>query len=255
MTFVNRRVISCLLALSVSVSANAVIPTHSRAQSSETPPIQAPLFSDSCTQENKDALLKAHANMALMLDDAFAGVTTETESEEYRDSFGPSSPDRDWDVFGRLFIMRVGASAITMTADCVPAGQDKTCDMGVWAYVPKQTKDEGAYDHTIKFCPSYFNTTTEEVQRVSLWKKVSVMQGAVFLHELTHFAWSTKEMLQSVGLNPDPDAQDLAGTVDSGYDLASVKRLAKKHPEKAIANADSYHIFVVRLAIRKGTIY
>lgn len=252
---VRRRLILSVLALSVSLSGNSLISGQSWAQGPAAPPIQVPIFTESCTQANKDALLVAHEDMGLMLDDALEGVSNEFESKEYRESFGAPHPDRDFDVLGRLLLMRIGASVVTMTANCLEKGQDAVCDEGAWAYVPKQAEGNEAKKYVINFCHSYFNATEEIVQRVSSWEKVSMMQGGVFLHELTHFAWSTKEMLESAGMHPDSNTHDTAGTVDKRYSAAKVKRLAEKHPERAIANADSYHVFVVRLAMRKGTIY
>lgn len=255
MKILRRRLILSVLALSVSLSGNSMVTMQSWAQGPAAPPLQVPIFSETCTQANKDALLIAHENMGLMLDDALDGASNEFDSKEYRESFGAPHPDRDYDVLGRLLLMRIGASVVSMTANCVQKGQDTTCDKGVWAYVPKAAAGPEAQNHVINFCYSYFSATDELVQRVSLWEKVSMMQGAVFLHELTHFTWETKELLESVGMHPDANTHITEGTIDKRYNADRVKKLAERHPEKAIVNADSYHIFVVKLAMRKGTIY
>lgn len=253
MNIIRNRLILGALACGLALSGNSMVSGQSRAQMS--PPLTPLKFGDSCTQTNKEVLLTAHDNLRLMLDDALEGASEEFNSVEYKESFGESDPDRDFTVLGRLLLMRIGVSTVEMTVHCIAKGQDKLCDKGVWAYVPKQAEAYKDKKYIINFCHSYLDTTDEFVQTVSMWPKASMMQGAVFLHEVTHFAWNSKEMLQEVGLNPGDDAHPLLGTTDKRYNAKRVKRLAEKNPDRAIKNADSYHVFVMKLAMRKGTIY
>jgi len=253
MNFIRNRLALGALAFGLALSGNAMMSGHSWAQMS--PPLTPLKFNDSCTQANKDVLLVAHENLRLMLDDALEGVSKEFDSQEYRDAFGEPNTEREFDVLGRLLLMRIGVSTVDITVNCIAKGVDKLCDKGVWAYVPKQAEAYEDKKYIINFCHSYLDTTDEFVQKVSMWPKASMMQGAVFLHEVTHFAWNSKEMLQEVGLNPGDDAHPLLGTTDKRYNAKAVKRLAEKNPDRAVKNADSYHVFVMKLAMRKGTIY
>jgi hypothetical protein len=249
------KLISAVTAFCFSLLVCGSAMTTSLAWGGKHPPVLKPHFTDTCTQSHKDALLVAHGNMAKMLDDALNGVSQEFQSMEYKESFGPSSMDRDFTVLARLLLLRIGAATITITANCVPKGTDRTCNLGVWAYVAKQKIGTVGKKYVINFCPSYFTATPKLVKSISSWDKVSIMQGGVFLHELTHFAWSTKSLLEKVGMPPASNVKDQLGTVDEEYDMAGVKDLARTDPASAILNADSYHIFVMRLAVRKGTIY
>lgn len=253
MKVLRNRLLLGALALSVSLSGNSMVSTQSWAQ--DDVPVVKPVFGETCTQANKDTLTLAHENMVLMLDDALEGVSSEWNSVEYKEAFGEPNNAREFDVLGRLLLMRIGVGTIQVTANCLSKGENETCDKGAWAVVPKQAKDYKDKQYIINFCHSYFGATQELVQRVSLWDKVSMMQGAVFLHEVAHFAWNSKEMLEQAGMNPSDEAHDLEGANDKRYDAKPILRLAKKYPDKAVKNADSYHIFVVKLAMRKGTIY
>lgn len=253
MTIIRNRLVLGAVAFGLALSGNSMVSGQSWAQMS--PPLTPLKFNESCTETNRNVLLVAHDNLRLMLDDALEGVSSEVDSQEYKDSFGEPHLDRDFDVLGRLLLMRIGVSTIEISANCIPKGQDKLCDKGVWAYVPKQAESYKDKKYTINFCHSYLETTDEFVQKVSMWPKASMMQGAVFLHEVTHFAWNTKEMLEEVGMKPNEDAHPLLGTIDKRYNADRVKKLAEKHPDRAIKNADSYHVFVMKLAMRKGTIY
>jgi len=250
-----RKLVSCAMALGLSLSVNLGFVAPSLGQSSDTPPVLQPKFTATCTDTDRAILSKAHSNMAKMLDDALDGVTVETSSIEYTESFGASDFGRDFTVLARLLLLRIGAATVEMTANCVPAGADAICDAGTWAYVSKQQLGAADNKYNINFCRSFFDATDEDVQAISMWKKASVMQGAVFLHELTHFSWATKALLREVGMEPDDSAQDQAGSKDVEYDAEGVKYLAGTDPEQAILNADSYHIFIMRLAVRKGLIY
>lgn len=231
------------LALVTSISMNAFVATPSVAQTAGAPPFQLPRFAANCTRDDRDALLEAHINMGRMVDDALAAVRYEGDSKEYTLTFGAFSRERHKKVQERLYDIRVGLATVPMTANCPKAAEDPACEDGSWAYVTKQNVSAERKKYIINFCEGYFNTTQNEVREISQWSKVAVMQGATFLHELTHFAWSLKGLYA------------IDGTVDEEYDEEDVLQLAKDNPDKAVINADSYHIFVMKLAVRNRTIF
>jgi len=190
-----------------------------------------------------------------MLDDALNGVTEEFDSVEYLESFGKvDDPGRDFEVLGRVLLLRIGAATLTMEVGCRPEG-DKECAKGEIAYVPPQKRTAKRYEHSIMLCPIFFNATPAYVQKISGWTKVSEFQAGTLLHEHTHFSWASKELLTKVGMPPASDTKDQAKAVDTEYDMEGVKYLAENEPEETVLNADSYHIFIMRLAIKKGKIY
>jgi len=217
---------------------------NAMAQDGPYPPLRLPAFSKSCTRDNIDMLSVAHVNLGRLMEDAISAVTHDSGSKEYKDSFGSPTRQRVNLVRQRLVHIRIGASEAPIQANCIPAGQDSTCDRGAWAYVTKQVVGAANNKYIINFCQSYFTATREFVREKTDWSEVSAMQGAVFLHEMTHFAWNKKHSTGAI-----------SGTSDEEYDAEGVKYLADTDPDAAIANADSYHIFMMHLAVRDRSIF
>ena len=253
MTKFKNKLAKSIVAIGLSLSLGTSVSTQSFAQ--ETPPVLKPIFLDTCSSVQKKVLLKAHANFARMLDDALNGVTEEFDSVEYLESFGKvDDPGRDYQVLGRVLLLRIGAGTLTMEVGCRPVG-DPECSKGEIAYVPEQKRTAKRYEHSIMLCPIFFNATPAYVQSISGWTKVSEFQAGTLLHEHTHFSWASKELLAKVGMPADPKTTDQARARDEDYGLEGVKILAENDPEMTVLNSDSYHIFIMRLAIRKGKIY
>ena len=108
-----------VVAVCLSLSLGTSISTPSFGQEINT--VLKPIFLDTCSSTQKKVLLKAHANFAIMLDDALNGVTEEFDSVEYLESFGKvDDPGRDFEVLGRVLLLRIGAATLTMEVDCLP---------------------------------------------------------------------------------------------------------------------------------------
>ncbi len=241
-----------VVAVCLSLSLGTSISTPSFGQEINT--VLKPIFLDTCSSTQKKVLLKAHANFAIMLDDALNGVTEEFDSVEYLESFGKvDDPGRDFEVLGRVLLLRIGAATLTMEVDCLPVG-DPECKTKV-ALVPLQKRTATRFLHKIQICPIFFNAKPAWIKEYVGWSKVSEFQAGVLLHEHTHFSWATKELLAKAGMSAASWAKDQAKAVDTEYGVEQVKILARDEPEETVLNADSYHVFIMRLAIRKGKIY
>lgn len=203
--------------------------------------MRMPNFGENCSQNNRTILLEAHLNVSKLVNESVAAVDFMRNSKEYTESFGAYDPTRHAQVRNRLNAIKQGSATIGIQAKCEQPGQSLTCDKGAWAYITKQSKDIGTENkYIINFCPSYFSATDELVRSYNQWSYAQTMQGAVFLHELTHFAWP-------LGGGGGESHTMIAGTIDKRYDASGVKRLAKRKPDKAVANADSYHVFMMKL--------
>lgn len=180
-----------------------------------------------------------HLNVNRTLNDAVLAIDFEKSSNEYETSFGKHDRARHTKVRNRMKLIRDGTYNIRITVKCETPGQSSVCkkDMAksglAWA-----SKTE----HVINLCPVYFKASKELVRKISPWNNKSTMQGDIFLHELTHFSWKNSKI--SVGR-----------TVDEEYDQEGVEYLAEDDPDLAIDNADSYRIFMMKLAVRNRTIY
>ena len=254
MNILKNKLTKSIVAACLSLSLGTSVSTQSYAQ--DVGPALKPIFLDTCSAGQRKVLLKAYDNFSLMLDDALNGATEEFDSVEFRESFGTddNDPGHDFEVLGRLLLLRMGANLLQMEVSCLPDG-DPECDGGVVAYVPDQKLTERRFEHRINFCPTFFNATQAHVQNISAWTKVSEYQGGTIMHEHAHLSWATKELLEKAGMKPASWVKDQEKAVDLGYNVAGVKKLAKEDPAEAILNADAYHMFVMRLAIRKGKIY
>ena len=243
---------AAFLCLILALSINALTLKSSLAQNIQ---LHLPQFSKSCTSDNRNDLLEAHINMGRMINDAIEAVKYESHSKEYKEAFGVPNNKRINLVIKRLTLMRAGASRIPMTANCVQEGSDPICKNTTWAYISGQKYGARNNKYIINFCPKFFNATQQEVRDATTWSTVSINQGAVFLHELAHFTWPTKELLQSLGMNVSDSAPDMKRTLDWEVHADGVKLLAQEDPDLAVANADSYHIFMMDLAVRNRTMY
>ncbi|MFK5980738.1 MAG: M35 family metallo-endopeptidase [Rhizobiaceae bacterium] len=198
---------------------------------------------NSCSFDQRVVLLEAHLNVNRTLDDAVVAVDYERNSREYTTSFGIYDRKRHAIVRTRMNLIRQGTYKVQITVKCETPGPSTTCNMDMnlspLAYVTKQRgANKGKY--IINVCPRFFNLT-REVLRVmsSRWNSAATAQGDVFLHEMTHFTWD--------------DSMERAK--DKRYENAAVERLAAKQPNKAVNNADSYRIFMMKLAVRNRTVY
>jgi len=214
-----------------------------------------PRFDDNCTQSNRTILLEATNNVSKLIDESVIAIEFMHDTDAYRESFGAYDKARHAEIRRRLNAIHEGTRAIRIEARCEPPGQSRTCDAGAWAYISKQSKELGTdKDYVINFCPSYFDATDELVRSYNQWSYAQTMRGAVFLHELTHFNWP----LPGGGgktLDGGETHTMIAGTVDNRYDEGAVKRLAAKKPEKAVGNADSYHVFMMKLNTMNRIMY
>lgn len=239
-------------AVCLSLSLVTSVSTSSYAQ--DVGPLLKPIFLDTCSAAQRKVILKAHANFGRMLDDALNGVTEEGDSVEYLESFGKvDDPGRDFEVLGRVLLLRMGAGLLTMEVGCLPT-ENAHCKVEV-AFVPKQERTATRFLHKIQLCPIFFNAKPAWIKEYIGWSKVSEFQAGTLLHEHTHFSWATKELLAKAGMDAASWAKDQAKAVDTEYGLEQVKTLARDEPEETVLNADSYHVFIMRLAIRKGLIY
>lgn len=69
------------LAIGLALSFSISVSKQSFAQ--DTPPVLKPIVSDTCSSDQKKALLHAHGNFAKMLDFAPEGASEETDSVEW----------------------------------------------------------------------------------------------------------------------------------------------------------------------------
>jgi len=76
------------------------------------------------------------------------------------------------------------------------------------------------------------------VRSCNQWRHAKTMQAAVFLLELTHFAWPP---------GGGETHTRIAGTIDKRYGERGVNRLAERKSDKAVENADSDHIALMKL--------
>lgn len=101
------------------------------------------------------------------------------------------------------------------------------CQKGFVAYI-----DRVPNTHRIVFCQRYFGSPKTDQKVTKLYAdlaNVDLYHAGVMLHEFTHLS-----------------AWDAAITIDKRYDNDRVIKLGKRHPDKAVDNADSYHFFVIR---------
>ncbi len=180
-----------------------------------------------------------HLNVNRTLNDAVLAVDFEKSSTEYKTSFGEYDRTRHTKVRNRMKLIRDGTYKIQIIVKCETPGQSSVCKQDM-------TKSGLAWasktEHVINLCPVYFEASKDLVRKISPWNNKSTMQGDIFLHELTHFSWKNSKI--SAGR-----------TVDDEYDQEGVEYLAEDDPDLAIDNADSYRIFMMKLAVRNRTIY
>lgn len=198
-------------------------------------------YGPNCTRDNEITLLEAQLNVSKLIKESVVAVEFMHDTPAYRETFGVYDEARHAKIRKRLNAIHEGVKAVSIDAKCEAPGVSRTCDRGAWAYITKQSAAAGTLnDYVINFCPSYFSATDELVRSYNQWSYAKTMQAAVFLHELTHFAWP-------LGGGGGETHTMIAGTIDKRYDERGVKRLAERKPDKAVENADSYHIFLMKL--------
>lgn len=198
-------------------------------------------YGANCTRDNEIILLEAQLNVSKLINESVVAIEFMHDTPAYRESFGAYDKTRHAKIRKRLNAIHEGVKSVSIDAKCEAPGHSKTCDRGAWAYITKQSAAAGTLnDYVINFCPSYFSASDELVRSYNQWSYAKTMQAAVFLHELTHFAWP-------LGGGGGDTHTMIAGTIDKRYDERGVKRLAEKKPDKAIQNADSYHVFLMKL--------
>jgi len=232
-----------LLALAIATARiSGILSTDSTALAADYPALHLPTFSASCSEEQKTTLREAHITLGNLMDDAIGAATYQYESTEYKNAFGAYNEARHKLVLERLILLRIGAAEAPITLHCLTEKEDKDCKRAM-AKVPKRRKITDKFE--IIFCPAYFNTSREVIREFTEWSEVASHRAAVFLHEMTHMSWN-KKANGSKGM--------IAGTVDHQYGGAKVKMEAKNHPDKAVANADSYSAFTMWLAVRNRSL-
>lgn len=198
-------------------------------------------YGENCTRDDEIILLETQLNVSKLINESVVAIEFMHDTPAYTESFGAYDKSRHVKIRKRLNAIHEGVKSVSIVAKCETPGQSATCDRGAWAYITKQTAAAGTLnDYIINFCPSYFSATNELVRSYNQWSYAKTMQAAVFLHELTHFAWP-------LGGGSGETHTMIAGTIDKRYDEKGVKRLAEKKPDKAIRNADSYHVFMMKL--------
>lgn len=192
-----------------------------------------------CSHIDSYTFAEIHLNVNRTLEDAVLAVDYEKNSKEYSTSFGKYDQARHTKVRNRMNLIREGTYNIRITVKCETPGQSVTCNKDIsksaLAWASKQ-------DYVVNLCPRYFEATRDLIRKTSPWGNKAAMQGGIFLHELAHFSWNNSTI--SVGRTGDED-----------YDLAGVEFLAGIDPDLAVDNADSYRIFMMKLAVRNRTIY
>jgi len=200
---------------------------------------------ESCSNDDRYALLEVHLNVDRTMNDAIIAIETERGSKEYTTSFGAYDKTRHSLVRKRMNLIREGTYKAQIQVRCETPGETPTCNadpnLSGLAWATKQ-RGENAGKFIVNLCPVFFNATEEKIRQVSAWDSLSTVQGDVFLHELTHFGWSNSNI-------------SVKGAADEEYDMEGVEYLAAEDPDLAVANADSYRIFMMKLAVRNRTIY
>lgn len=148
--------------------------------------------------------------------------------EAYIQAFGPFDAGRFEKISYRLAALHSTTQRKTVTAICDSISSPSAgCRKGFVAYI-----DRVPNTHRIVFCQRYFGSPKTDQKVTKLYANlanVDLYHAGVMLHEFTHLS-----------------AWDAAVTVDKRYDNDRVIRLGKKHPDRAVDNADSYHFFVIR---------
>lgn len=148
--------------------------------------------------------------------------------EAYIQAFGPFDAGRFETISYRLAALHSVTQNKTVTAICDSfSAPSVVCKKGVVAYI-----DRIPNTLRIVFCQRYFGSPKTDQKLTKLYAhlaNVDLYHAGVMLHEFTHLS-----------------AWDAAITVDKRYDNDRVIKLGKKHPDRAVDNADSYHFFVIR---------
>lgn len=148
--------------------------------------------------------------------------------EAYIQAFGPFDAGRFERISYRLAALHSVTRNKTVTAICDSfSAPSAVCRKGVVAYI-----DRIPNTLRIIFCQRYFGSPKTDQKLTKLYAhlaNVDLYHAGVMLHEFTHLS-----------------AWDATITVDKRYDNDRVIKLGKKHPDRAVDNADSYHFFVIR---------
>jgi len=230
------------LILTAMIAALAFPVNSADARKRQFPPFKV---DSSCNKHSVYVFAEIHLNVNRTMDDAVLAVDFERNSKEYETSFGKFDNKRHGIVRNRMRLIREGTYEVRVNVICETPGPSSVCkkdsSKGPLAKADKQLgTNQGKY--IISLCPAFFEASDERVQRLSPWNDLATMQGDTFLHELAHFGWENSKL-------------SIPRTHDWDYGAEKVAETAKYEPELAISNADSYRIFMMKLAVRNRTIY